>query len=356
VIRQSRHRSLVGGVAVLAAAGLLAACSSSSSPTAASSSASSSATTGGASNSAASSGSGGGSATMTTVTMGVNPYVGLAPLYLGIKQGFFKAAGINLKLVTVPSSPAILQAVIAKQDDIGFAVTTSVITAAAKGAQAKCIGPIAGNVTTDSAEYSTGIVIKGGSSITSAKDLAGKKVAVAALGGEQAILAQEAVDKAGGDWKSVKLVPLAFGVMNTSLKSGDVDAITSTQPFVNQAVAAGGKVLSWAESDLMPGWTTACTVANNSFISAHPDAVAGYQKALGESIDYAKAHVDEARAELPSITGITADLAKTTPLGVTYDSKFNVQSMSDMQTLMVQYGYIKAPLPLNQVLDYPGVS
>jgi NitT/TauT family transport system substrate-binding protein len=327
-----RRRSLIGAAAALCAVTALAGCGSSN-------------------DSAGGSGGGG-----TTVTMAVSPYVGLAPLYLGVKQGFFKKEGIDLKLTSIPSSPAVLQTVIGNRQDIGFAVTPSVITAVAKGAQAKCIAPLSGNVSTVPADFSTGIVVKKDSPIRSPKDLAGKKVAVAAIAGQQAIQTQAIVDKYGGDWKSVKLVPLAFGNMNTALKSGNVDAIATTSPFLQQALGQGARVLNWMEQELSPNASMVCSVANDRFIQAHPDLVTKYQKAIAESLDYAKAHIPDARAQLPKIAGITAADAAKAPLGVVYDSKLNIDSIKSTQDMMVKYGYIPAPLSLSKFLDYPGAA
>lgn len=289
-----------------------------------------------------------------TVTMGVSPYVGNAPLYLGIKKGFFTQHGINLRLVSTASPPAILQAVVAQQDDLGFAVVPSLVIAASKGAPVRCVAPFSGTVSTDPKELSTGIVVAKNSPIHSPKDLAGKKVAVAALGGQQAIQTQAIVDKDGGNWKSVTLVPLTFPSMNSALKNGNVDAIATTSPFLEQAVAAGGQVLSWMESELAPDWSEVCSVANTSFTSAHPDLLKDYQAAMAESLDYAKAHVAEARATLPESAGVPANATATTPLGVDYDSKLNVDSIREFEQMMVKYGYIKSVPPNSQVFDYPG--
>jgi NitT/TauT family transport system substrate-binding protein len=291
-----------------------------------------------------------------TINMAVSPYVGLAPLYLGIKEGFFKKQGIQLKLTSIAAPPAVLQAVIGGHQDVGFAVTPSVLTAVASGADAKCIAPLAGNVSTVKSQRSTGIAVLKGSPITKPQQLAGKKVAVSAIGGQQALQVQALVDKYGGDWKSVQLVPLAFGNMNAALKSGDVDAIASTTPFIQQAVADGGRVLDWMESELAPNASLVCSVSNDAFIKAHPDLVTKYQKAMAQSLDYAKAHVSQARAQLPGILGITAAVAKTMPLGVVFDSKLNMKSIKDTQTMMVKYGYLKAVLPNSSFLDYPGAN
>jgi NitT/TauT family transport system substrate-binding protein len=306
---------------------------------------------GSSSSSGGGSGSGGGT---TTISMAVNPYVGAAPLYLGIKQGFFKRQGITLKLDKVTSPPAVLEAVVAKQEDLGFAVLPSVITDVSKGIPIKCIGPWAGNVATDPSQRSTAIVVKKTSPITSATDLVGKKIAEPALGGELPLLTQAYIGEAGGDWRNVKLVPLAFPEMTTALQNGDVDAITTTEPFLAKAVAGGGRVLSWVESEIAGNTSMTCTASNNSWISSNPSLVAKFRTAMQQSLTYAASHIAEARATLPAAVGITAAAAKTVPLGVTYEPKLDLGSIQKIVNLMVKYQYIPKNLPLSRFMDYPG--
>jgi NitT/TauT family transport system substrate-binding protein len=332
-----KRKSILRTAAVAGAALILTACGSS----------------GGSSGTTAASAGGGG---LQTVTFAINAFVGVAPIHLGQMQGIFKKYGINLKFNVISATPAVLEAVAAGQDDIGFAVTPSVITAVGQKVPVKCIAPFSGNVSTVPAERSTALVVPANSPITSPSQLAGKKVAVGALAGEQAVLVQELVDNAGGNWQSVKLVPLGFGEMNAALQNHSVDAIATTEPYLGQAVAAGDKVFSWIEADLLPNYTMTCSVANDQFITAHPQLVAQFQKAMAASLTYAAGHISQVRTLLPSLLGITASAAQTLPLGVTYTPELNQQSILAVQSLMVKYGYVKQAAPLSSILDYPGVS
>lgn len=297
-------------------------------------------------------GSPGGTAT-THVTMAVSPYVGLAPLYLGMEQGFFEQQGLDLELVEVTSPQALLQAVVAGQYNFGFAVLPSTITAASQGAPVRCVAPISGVVTDDPKENSTGIIVPANSPIRTPADLAGKRVAVSSLGGQQAMQTLQVTDQAGGDWRSVQLVPLTFGVMNSALAQGEVDAAATTSPFLQEALADGARVLSWIEADLVPGYSMACTVAHGPFIDTRPEVVAAYRRGIERSLDYAAQHVEDARAMLPEITGISAEEAARTPLGTRYESALNVESIEKVQQTMVTYGLLAAPVPMDKIVYYP---
>jgi NitT/TauT family transport system substrate-binding protein len=293
-------------------------------------------------------------AKQTTVTIAVNPYVGMAPLYLGIKEGFFKKQGINLKLDTLTSPPAVLQAVVAKQDDLGFAVLPSVITDVSKGVPIKCIGPWAGNVSTVPSERSTGIVVAGNSSIKTAIDLVGKKIAEPALGGELPLLTQAWIGQAGGDWQNVTLVPLSFPEMTQALAGGQVDAIVTTEPFLGEAVAAGDRVLNWVEATMAGGTSMTCTTANQSWISANPKLVVAFRTAMEQSLSYAAKHISQARATLVGALSLTPQAAANVPLGVNYQPKLNLTTIRQILAMMVHYKYVPGTMPLSKFMLYPG--
>jgi len=290
---------------------------------------------------------------MTTVTIQVNPYIGTAPIYLGLEQGFFKDENIDLKVTPNSNIAAINTAVIGNKVDLGFATVPQLIQAASKGAKVRCVSPFAGDVSTDKADFSSGMVVRSDSGISSPKDLAGKKVAVPALGSQTALMVQAIVGEDGGDWKSVKLVPLTFPLMNDALKKGEVDAIASTQPFISQAVAAGNKILVWEEQELFGGNSMVCAASNEAYIKSHADVLDGFRAAMEKSIEYTAKHLDEARQTLVKSTGVTSEVAASTPVGVKFTPELNVASFDDIQQLMVKYGYLDKAMPDSKFVWYP---
>jgi NitT/TauT family transport system substrate-binding protein len=145
----------------------------------------------------------------TTVTVGVIPIVDVAPLYLGIKQGFFTEQDLNLKLETAQGGAAIIPAVVSGQYQFGFSNTTSLLLAASKGLPLKVVS--SGDATTgkEGADFGA-VVVKDDSPIHSAADLAGERVAVNTLNNINTTTINEAVRKDGGDSSTISYVELAF--------------------------------------------------------------------------------------------------------------------------------------------------
>nr|AFP20554.1 ABC-type nitrate/sulfonate/bicarbonate periplasmic protein [uncultured bacterium] len=132
----------------------------------------------GSSNSPNSPGSAGGSATTAaTISVGVVPVVDVAPLYLGIKQGFFAAQKLTVIPKPVQQGSVIITQVVSGAMDIGFSNNVSLIAAASRGIPLRIVA--AGNQA-GPGMYSA-IFVRAGSPIRTPQDLAGKRIAVNAL-------------------------------------------------------------------------------------------------------------------------------------------------------------------------------
>src|SRR4051795_6333252 len=67
-----------------------------------------------------SSGGGGGSQQATTVTVGVIPIADVAPLFLGIKKGFFRDQRLNVKTQFAQGGAVIVPSVLSGDFQFGF--------------------------------------------------------------------------------------------------------------------------------------------------------------------------------------------------------------------------------------------
>jgi NitT/TauT family transport system substrate-binding protein len=285
----------------------------------------------------------------TTLKVGIIPSSGLAPVYLGVQNGYFTDQGLKLDLVPGATAAALIAQTISGQLDITFAPSASIIAADANGAKLKAIASVGGKIDPD--EPAAAILVKSGSSIKSPKDLAGKKVAVIALKSELDVLLHTAVKNAGADEKSVHSVQIPFPEMQAALKSGRVDAIVTTEPFLTIAKQAGVTDIYDLESKLIPNVTTSVFAATEDYINKNPELIKAFQAANAQSTDYAKANVDKARALLPKITSMKPALAKVVKLGLIYDPDVDVASVEKMSQLMQDLGYVKNVPPADQLVQ-----
>ncbi|MFF4259884.1 ABC transporter substrate-binding protein [Streptomyces sp. NPDC001663] len=275
---------------------------------------------GSSSSGAAGSTSSGGNKTVQ-VKVGVIPIVDVAPLYLGEKKGFFSSRGIELKTVTAQGGAAIIPGVVSGEFQFGFSNVTSLMIAQSKGVPIKSVvnGVAATGVV---GKDVTGVAVKKDSPVKSAKDLAGKTVAVNTLQNIGDTTVRESVRKDGGDPSKVKFVELPFDQMPAALAGGRVDAAWMAEPALTIAKGQGARVVASPFTDTDPKLTVASYFASTKLVKENPALVKKFTEAMTESLTYASAHPDEARRILTSYTKISGDALKNLTLPAwpaTYD-------------------------------------
>ena len=197
-------------------------------------------------------GGAGGDSGLTKVSVGVIPIVDCAPIYLGDKQGFFKEEGLQLDIQTATGGAAIVPGVVSGSFDFAFSNLISVMVAKDKGLDLKFVANGA-STTGEIGKDIGGVVVPAGSSIQSAKDLAGKTVSVNNLSNIGDTTIKSVIEKDGGDPNSVKFVEVAFPDAPAALANKQVDAAWILEPFLSKAVAEGGKIVSSNFVEMQPG-------------------------------------------------------------------------------------------------------
>jgi NitT/TauT family transport system substrate-binding protein len=265
------------------------------------------------------------------VKVGVIPIVDVAPIYLGIKKGFFTAEGLEVSLETAQGGAAIVPGVVSGQYQFGFSNTTSLLLAGSQGLPLKVVS--SGVASTGAAGKDFGaVIVKANSPIRTAADLAGKRVAVNTLKNINTTTINKVVRDAGGDASTIQYVELAFPDIVSAVANGDVDAGQVVEPFLTIGTGQGDRqvVSNYAGTD--PQLTVGMYFTSQSYASKNPKAVKGFTAAMAKSMEYASAHPDDARAILATYTKIDPAVQKNLvlpkwPAAVDRDS---VQALADL--------------------------
>lgn len=117
---------------------------------------------------------------ITTVKLGLIPIVDVAPVYLGQKKGFYSKHGLKLQISNASGGAAIVPGVASGQFQFGFSNVTSLLLAQSSGVPIKAVSNGIASTGVAGKDFAA-IAVKKGSSIKSAKDLEGKKVAINTL-------------------------------------------------------------------------------------------------------------------------------------------------------------------------------
>lgn len=294
------------------------------------------------------SGSSGATSGKTTVSVGVLPIADVAPLYLGMKQGFFAKQHLSLTPHTLQGGAAAASAVVGGSLQFGFGATANLVQARSHGLPLEFVanGDQAGsNPTTDW----SGILVRKGSSITSITGLAGRTVAANATKGENELALDSVLLKAGVSPSSVHVVALPFPTMPTALAAGQVDAVTEVEPFVSAILAKGGVRLSALFAAEQPSQIVSGYFATSSYIKSHADVVKRFAAAMEQSLAYAQANPAAVRAIIPTYTSIPGKVAAKMKLP-TWSPAIDTSSIQAQEQLMQKLKWISAPVPVSQLV------
>jgi NitT/TauT family transport system substrate-binding protein len=275
-----------------------------------------------------------------TIKVGTIPIGDVAPLYLGIKKGFFKQEELTIQPQAAQGGAAIVPAVLSGSDQIGFSNVTSLMIAASKGLPVQIIsqGVLAG---ADRSHAFDALLVPKGSSIRNAKQLEGKTVAVNNLNNVGPLTINTALSKMGVDYTKIKYIEVDFPDMPAALASKRVPAAWMVEPFVSQAKAAGATVLATPFEQTAPNLTIATYFASKKYIASHQDVIARFVRAMNKSLEYAQSHPDEVRTIVPTYTKIPPAAAAHMTLA-TWKADLNKPTIQLTGKLAEKYGYVKS--------------
>ena len=288
---------------------------------------------------------GGSATTAAAISVGVVPVADVAPLYLGIKQGFFAAQKLTVVPKPVQQGSVIITQVVSGAMDIGFSNNVSLIAAASRGIPLRIVA--AGNQA-GPGMYSA-IFVRAGSPIRTPQDLAGKRIAVNALANVGPLVVNAALQAKGAGIHGISYVAIPFPNMADALAKSQVDAAWAVEPFWAPSArrAARGWILE--PYPLLPkNFPVASYFVSASYLGAHRDLVNRFTRAMNASLTYARAHPAQVRQILPSFIKISPQVAATVALPE-WTTGIQQGLLGTTASLARRYGYISATPDIKQL-------
>lgn len=221
-----------------------------------------------------------------------------APVYVGIQEGFFKDAGLEVKVASGRGSTDAITKIATGQADIGTADIGSLM--AAKAQDAVPVSAVAAYFT----EAPHAFFVLSGSGINSIKDLAGKKVTTSPFTSSNAFL-PIILKENGLTEDSITLMKADPGALGPMLVTGNTQAlvawVTNTALFEAQAAQTGKtiKVLPWSKGGL--SLYSSSILASDRFLSERPEVAKRFLKAFEKAVAYTYAHPEKAGEDLHNI-------------------------------------------------------
>ena len=240
-------------------------------------------------------------------------------VYAGVQQGFFKAEGLDVKIVPGRGSSDAVTKIASGAADVGFGGISALMMAAA---ESKSPVPVKAVMSLYSNQPDA-LFTRADSNIKTLKDMEGKTVAMPTFSSSNALW-PVVLKKNGVDAEKVKVIKTDPATLAPMLAQGRVDATinwVTVAPAFSAVLKQASKelaVLPWTRFGLDGyGWSV---LASDKTMKERPDVLKRYLRALNKSITFSieqpqkaaealKAHVPEA-----DVTVVKAEFEASIPL------------------------------------------
>lgn len=268
-----------------------------------------------------------------------------ANVLYALDEGFFKQAGLDVRIQLLSSGPIIAAAVASGAVDIGAVNVASAAAARARGIPLRFIAPAA---VSDPAAVTNVMMVAKGSPINSAAQLDGQIIAVNGLKDLAYISATSWLDKHGGDSKSVKFIEVPFPQLGAALEQGRAAAVVPTEPFTT-ADKPIGKILGNVLDGIAPQFMILGWASTDSWLQAHPDLAKKFKTAIARASAWANSHHHESAAILARQTKVTLKVADTMTRA-TYGTDLKADLIAPVIDAAVKYGVVTKRVPVEDLI------
>lgn len=299
-------------------------------------------------NSASSSGQGHGPVEKSRIRVGVLPVVDVGPFYLAIENGYFKAEGLEVEVVTTASGKASIDGLISGELDISQGSYPAAFLA-----QSRKVADF--KIVAEALAAKPGHLVLGAppnSPVKKMQDVAGRRVAVTAKNTMCDLAPKAVLESNSVDFTKITWVEMSFPEMIPAMQRGEVDAACLVEPWVTTAAKQIGAVpLVDGASGPTANMPMAGFVVNagpGKFGSTNPNTIAAFQRGLVraalESQDRSK--VEPVLVKYVKIDQQTADIMTI----ATYSTSLDARRVQRVADLMEHFGVIKEHLDVSKMI------
>ena len=273
------------------------------------------------------------------------------PYFVMQEQGFAHQHGLQLVEILHRSGPAVIEAMAAGAVDAGSDIGTAPFLAAVeRGLVPGSIVAVGANTFADPEHPAIAILVT--PSVNRWKDLERQYVAVNATNSHSAIAMRYRLHQE--DAHDATFVEMPFANMGLAVAGGNVAAAVISEPWLTQALLRGdGKLFGWviggapferSEHSMILFRADVCR--NN------PQTVKAFLRAHVQAITWINQHPGQARSILAKWLGLSREVAQKVQLPRwAVDARHDPALLESVQSLLVEIGLLKAPIPVRQLYD-----
>jgi NitT/TauT family transport system substrate-binding protein len=280
------------------------------------------------------------------IRIGLIPSDFAAQPYYAKDTGLFARHGLAPELNGMNNGALIASAIAGGALDVGFSNIPSLVAAHAKGVPVTLIA--AANLYEASSPTVGLLAVKRDSKLASAKDFAGKVIAVGAINNVTHLGARAWIDDNGGDSGSVKWIELPISAMAAAVEGDRVDGAIldlGVDPTLGKP-ANPLRVAAATFTAIAPRFLTGAWFTTPDWLAKNAVAARAFVTAMTEAAQWANApaHHQASAAILAGYLKESPDEINATPR-VTYGTTLAVPMVQPLIDLVARYKLIAAAFP-----------
>jgi NitT/TauT family transport system substrate-binding protein len=291
------------------------------------------------------------SAPPATLRLAVIPVANYTPLVVARDKGFFTEENLNVTWTNVNQGAIAVEAVFGGSVEIGGSSIFEPMVARGNGLDLLFIAASAR--IRSAPPDNSGVVVRSSDTITSAKDLAGKKISAGLINSVNYVHMREWLQRNGVDPNSVQFLEIPFPQMADALFQNRLDAVWNVEPFLTVMLRSGNaRILSYPYQENVPRMDITAYMAKESWVKANPDVVRRFRRAIDRATTYLiNASKEERDDFVAKYSGMKPELVAAVNLPE-YTTEFNVPSLKANLDIAVRQKLAK-PFDLDAMIWKP---
>lgn len=252
---------------------------------------------------------GGGEGGVSTVRMGIQPWIGYGAWHIAEDQGFDEDHGVDLQLTNFNTDADLSSAFASGQLEAGNAATNTVAQFIKAGQERTIV--LFEDVST------TADAIVSGPDITSVADLEGKRVAYEE-GTTSDVLLRYALSTEGLTIDDIEAVPTPASSAGQTLLSGDVDAAVTYEPYVSTLLQQDDSFDLLYSAGEQPGLISDTLTVNTSWAQENPEVVQNLLLVWNDAVTFYDENPEEGQSIIAEAVGASPEDLTTSFEGVEF--------------------------------------
>jgi NitT/TauT family transport system substrate-binding protein len=285
---------------------------------------------------------------LASINLGLNKLGAMANIWLAGNTGIFKKHGLNVNVREIPLTDQSIAVLQSKSVDVVLLIPGTAMAAKEQGFDLVLVGQ---NETAGTKPpVSNAIMASAKSSIQSIRDMKGKRLAISSPHGQAFAAVKEIFQRSGVSTDDVQMVPAPFTAVADLMRTGQVEAATTLDPYTTQITKAGiGNSISWFMAETIPDQPVGAWWALRSWAQQHKKEIAAFDDAVKESHDILNADPDGAKKAVADYSGLDLALVRDMP-PIRWKSQIDAKVWQELADMMYRQGELQKHHDISEYL------